>query len=288
MEILIISSDYESLPHKTIVDNIVKHLPEYRFSIYRSINPNCNADVIYFLNIMDIIKNGYYPKNAGNIPSCTSIRSHRSFQEYPEKLKEILPHFKAISGDNWKMLSNVDFPNKFITPHAADESKFQETQPIDSNSKKLTVGYVGSFRDDKQYKIFQKATKKLGNKIVIKLAGKVSKKLAFDDMCEYYASVDCIVCCSKQEGGPTPPLEAALCGRSTITTDVGFMKEAFGNTATFFDGTEKDLIQKIEFLINHRHFLIELGQKAKKRIKNQWNWAILVKNYKDMFEDCHG
>jgi len=289
MQILIVSSDYLSQPHNTIVDNIIKHLPEHLFKI-TNIPTNeemafanvADNNIIYFLNIMDMIK--YTVPYNLKIPACVSIRSYRSIQEYPEKLAEILPKFKAISADNAHMIYSIEHPKKFETPHSADSDLFKETKAIDTTARKLTVGYVGSWRDDKQYKLFQKATEKLKGKLIIKLVGKVSKKIAFADMPDYYNDIDVLVCCSRQEGGPTPPLEAALCGRSTISTDVGFMKNAFGPNISLFDGRVENLVERLLFLVNHRTFCKEMGQKAKIHIQTHWNWNNLVENYRQMFE----
>jgi len=288
MQILIVSSDYLSQPHRTIVDNIIKYLPEHtiRVSNITDLINGDNIDIIYVLNIMDAIK--YKIPHIGKIPYCTSIRSYRSIQEYSEKLVTILSYFTAISADNFHMIYAINHPQKFETPHAADSDLFKETKPIDIKTKKLTVGYVGSFRDDKQYKIFQKATEKIKGKLIIKPVGKVSKKIAFEDMPAYYNSIDVLVCCSKQEGGPTPPLEAALCGRPTISTNVGFMETAFGANISLFDGKIENLIEKLLFFVNHRTFCKELGQKAKIRIQKHWNWKILINNYKEMFEYTYG
>jgi len=301
MKVLIVSSDYESQPHKTIVDNIIKHLPEYEFIISDELITVTFGiyDIVYFLNIMDVIKN-IYPSHTSQIfmndlKACTSIRSYRAIQEYPEELKKCLKFFRCISADNVVMLDdttkcltieeakNIRF---FTTPHSADTTIFKETNPIDPKAKKLTVGFSGSFRADKKYHIFKEATKKIGSKIIVKTVGKVSEKVPFEQMNEFYNSIDVLVCCSKQEGGPTPPLEAALCGRCTISTNVGFMRAAFDNQIYIFDGTVKGLIESIEFFIRHREHVKILGQKAKQRILGPWSWEKLIENYRQMFDYC--
>jgi len=305
MKILIISSDYHSQPHKTIVDNIIQNLSSnyYQFTISndKQIIGHKDTKVIYFLNIMDIIKSPKLQEFLKNskIPCCTSIRSHRAGLEYPAILADILPHFAAVSADNMKMLiysmcqaeeyTKDLTPDEdiFITPHSADETMFKEIIPINPKAEKLTVGYVGSFRKDKRYEIFKTATEHISDKLIIKTAGKVSKKLAFDEMQSYYNQVQLLVCCSEMEGGPTPPLEAALCGRMTLTTKCGFMEEAFKDSAMYFDGTVQDLVEKLQFLAKNRKILIEMGKKAKETVKNRWNWRILSKNYQKMFEYCY-
>ncbi len=290
MKILIVSSDYNSQPHKSIVDNIIKYIPEHEFDIYPC-RPRkfFDADIIYHLNIMDVIKYGTY---SSDMPSCVSIRSHRALQEYRAHLDVLLPYFKAVSGDNEKMLhfsipaEMFKDPNYgfFVTPHSADPEVFKETNPINLTPRKIIVGYVGSFRDDKQYDIFQEACKEAKNFVIPKVVGKVSHKIPYDQMCTFYNSIDVLVCCSKQEGGPSPPLEAALCGRPIITTDVGFMRKAFGQYASYFNGSVAHLATKLRYFHDNREHLVKMGISAKKVISTKWTWKKLIVNYKEMFE----
>lgn len=295
MRILIASSDYYSQPHKSIVDNIIKYIPEHKFEIANGVN--CigywNPDIIYYLNIMDMIKYQHDIWQNLTIPICSSIRSHRPLQEYKDNLNFNLSKLVAVSADNEKML-NISIEKyikhhnlvlkPFITPHSADPEVFKETNPINLTPRKIIVGYVGSFRDDKQYDIFQEACKEAKNFVIPKTAGKVSHKIPYDQMCAFYNSIDVLVCCSKQEGGPSPPLEAALCGRAIITTDVGFMRKAFGQYASYFNGSVAHLVTKLKYFHDNRKHLMEMGISAKRVISNRWTWKILIKNYKEMFE----
>lgn len=284
MRILIVSSDATSQPHGSIIRALTEYLPDYGVTIWNGVYNICEFDVIYFLNVMDVIKHSYIIPD--DIPCCASIRSHRAIQEYPEELKKVLDEISAVSADNKRLIDQIEHPKKFVTPHAPTSDLFKQTTPV-YEGKKLVAGYVGSFRKDKRYDIFEKAIKNLKGKVIPKTVGKVSEKIAYSKMGEYYNSIDVLVCCSSQEGGPTPPLEAALCGRSTITTEVGFMQKAFNSHVTYFDETHEDLTKKLLFLSNHRDLCKKLGENAKNQIKTYWNWERLIINYKKMFDYCH-
>ncbi|WP_312583940.1 glycosyltransferase, partial [Staphylococcus aureus] len=49
-----------------------------------------------------------------------------------------------------------------------------------------------------------------------------------DEMVKYYSQIDVYVCPSKIEGTPNPVLESMACGVPVISTDVGVVKDAFG------------------------------------------------------------
>lgn len=53
----------------------------------------------------------------------------------------------------------------------------------------------------------------------------VARKCAEAEQPAIYQRMDCLLVCSRKEGGPLPALEALACGVPVISTDVGFLPE---------------------------------------------------------------
>lgn len=63
----------------------------------------------------------------------------------------------------------------------------------------------------------------------------------FEDMPEFYHSIDCYICMSLSEGSPRPVLEAAACGVPIISTDVGIVPELFSEAQNQLIVTERSV-----------------------------------------------
>ena len=82
-------------------------------------------------------------------------------------------------------------------------------------------------------------------------------------MPDYYAQIDVYVCASKEEGTPNPILEAMACGVPVISTDVGVVRQLFGDKQQEFILAERsvaELAKKIERLHHERNLLAEHSQ----------------------------
>lgn len=86
-------------------------------------------------------------------------------------------------------------------------------------------------------------------------------------------------------GGTNPSLLEALGSTSlNLLLDVGFNKEVAENGALYWskdDGALKTLIEKSERLNNEE--ICEFGEKAKKRIKEEYSWTKICKEYENTF-----
>ncbi|HDX2677011.1 TPA: glycosyltransferase, partial [Escherichia coli] len=67
-----------------------------------------------------------------------------------------------------------------------------------------------------------------GLNIELVLADRQLGFIPHDEMVKYYSQIDVYVCPSKIEGTPNPVLESMACGVPVISTDVGVVKDAFG------------------------------------------------------------
>lgn len=62
-----------------------------------------------------------------------------------------------------------------------------------------------------------------------------------EEMPDYYAEIDVLVCVSLHEGTPNPVLEAVACGVPVITTDVGLVPEVLGEAQKRFVLREREI-----------------------------------------------
>lgn len=93
---------------------------------------------------------------------------------------------------------------------------------------------------------------------------------------------DIVVNPSYTEGLPTSVIEAAICGKAIIATDVGGTREIIDDGKSGILISAKDikiLKNKIEILINNKKLREQLGQEASKKVKNSFNWKISIKKY---------
>jgi glycosyltransferase involved in cell wall biosynthesis len=157
---------------------------------------------------------------------------------------------------------------------------------------KLRVGFVGSFTSCKNFKtVTEVAFNILKDEVEPMLYGRVGKRVDHKDMYKEYNKMDCMVVSSKvnekrpYETGPVPPLEAALCGRPTVTTRCGQLPYTFDDTqALFYDGTVEGLVNSLKIFINDRKLCKEMGRNAREQMLGPAGWPNIVKTHDRFFE----
>lgn len=70
--------------------------------------------------------------------------------------------------------------------------------------------------------------KREGFNVVGRFADRNVEHISYENMVDYYNSIDVYVCASSIEGTPNPVLEAMACGVPVISTDVGIVPQLFG------------------------------------------------------------
>jgi glycosyltransferase involved in cell wall biosynthesis len=166
------------------------------------------------------------------------------------------------------------------------------------NIETLRVGWVGNSKfkgsdNDCDMKgvegIIKPAIKELqeeGYNIELNLADRNIKMIEQKDMPKFYNSIDLYVCASKAEGTPLTVLESMAMGIPVISTDVGIVREAFGNLQQKYilkERTKDCLKKKIKDLLNNKAEFQKLSQENLERIKD-WDWKEISKEYKKFFE----
>ena len=130
--------------------------------------------------------------------------------------------------------------------------------------------------------------KKEGYNIERKFADRNEGYIPHDKMPDYYNSIDLYICASKEEGTPNPVLESMACGVPVITTDVGIVKEAFGNKQKKYileARSKENLKKKIVNLIDNPKMFKELAEENLKQIQD-WSWEKKAKQFEQFFENC--
>jgi glycosyltransferase involved in cell wall biosynthesis len=254
------------------------------------------VDLIFYYNVNDLFQPETYAMLlSSRVPICVGLQSYRILFEVDWVAKFLKLNIIGVCSPSKEII------NKFIsevgymldvynhTPFSADERYFSVKSPIQSEGK-LRVGYVGSFRDDKKFlEVIKPALDMLKDKIEPVIYGRASgKRLGHKDMSFGYNNMDCLVVGSSHESGPMPPLEAALCGRPTITTRCGMMEDVFDNdSACFIDGNYKSLAAAIDLLYNNRLLCKEKGANARRRMFTFWNWKNLIEHQDNFFKACY-
>ena len=107
-------------------------------------------------------------------------------------------------------------------------------------------------------------------------------------MPEYYSKIDLYICASINEGTPNPILEAMACGIPVISTDVGIVKEVFGDKQKKYileERSEACLKNKIKMFIDNLDSIDELVDENLKQIE-QWTWQRKAEEFREFFRAC--
>jgi len=155
--------------------------------------------------------------------------------------------------------------------------------PFVKNFHKLMI--VG---DGKEYKkeILDLANElKINDKIV--WAGKQPREKIFD----FYKKMDVVLIPSRFEGFGLSAIEAMSCGKIVIASNVDGLKEIIENGINGFlfeKENEKDLANKINYVIENFDKLENIRIKAKETVKNKFSFCKYKKKINDLYEAVLG
>ena len=217
------------------------------------------------------------------------------------KTKEIMKYshkYSVTSKKLWDEYNKYDVKPSMIIHDGVDLKKYKPKN-LDRlvSDKTLVVGWAGNskFTDEEHdsdvkgvENILKPAIKELqeeGYNVELKLADRNIKKIEQEDMPEFYNSIDVYVCASKAEGTPLTVIESMAMGLPVISTDVGIVKEAFGEKQThyIFERNKDALKEKIIELLNNRQEMKNLSYENLERVKD-WDWPNIAKRYSELWE----
>ena len=124
-----------------------------------------------------------------------------------------------------------------------------------------------------------------GRPVVENFADRKLKHTPMHQMPDYYAGVDLLVCASKNEGTPNPVLEAMACGVPVVTTDVGIVREVFGQLQSQFIVDERSPVafaEKIGILLDDESAMQELSRQNRESV-SAWGWDVQAKKFGQFF-----
>lgn len=174
-----------------------------------------------------------------------------------------------------------------ITRDGVDSSLFQprSLERFTDCYRPLVVGWSGNSKwpdqgdaDPKGFRtILTPALDSLrerGAPIATLFADRATHWAPHEEMPDYYAKIDVLICASETEGTPNPVLEAMACGVPVISTRVGIVPEALGPLQRSFiiDRTVEAFASTIERLANDRELLATLSAENLRSIRG-WEWA---------------
>ena len=103
-----------------------------------------------------------------------------------------------------------------------------------------------------------------------------------DKVRQFLTEIDIYALISGMDMSPHTVLEASLMEKPVIATNVGGIPELIKDGETGFlveKGNSEELIEKILFLINNREKAIQMGQKGRKFIENNFSWEKVGENF---------
>jgi glycosyltransferase involved in cell wall biosynthesis len=116
------------------------------------------------------------------------------------------------------------------------------------------------------------------------LQNKIHFTGSHSDVLPYLAAADIFVLPSLAEGISNSLLEAMACGLACIATNVGGTPEVLGQSGILVDPDQPDQIAQALSLLAHNQAKIEeLGNLAKKRILDEYEFEIVGKRYSQLY-----
>ena len=251
----------------------------------------------------------FYEKHIKKANITTSVYDHKFLDEQNfETTKSFAKYARnyTVSSTILRDIYNdleIDKKPMVVISDGVDINKFKpdnlERFKIENlKNRKIRIGWVGNseFTDsegDSDLKGVRKIIKpaieeliKEGYPIEAKFADRKEGYIPHDKMPDYYNSIDIYVCASKNEGTPNPVLESMASGVPIISTDVGIVRDAFGEKQKEYilkNRTKEDLKNKLIKILENMEILEKLSKENLYQIKD-WTWENKCKQFGEFFE----
>lgn len=211
-----ILADYQGWVVDRNTDCLIQGLKEVDFTkkYYTEITPEefreecAKHDIVHYqnwdiANFMDVL-----PEK----PLIVTIRSHKYIPEIIEKLSK--------RENTWLTVTTRTLKEELPFAHYISNGIFEQFKP----DHEFTVGWAGTRKGHpdgyKGYELIEEACKQLGVRFKPAL-----HNVPFEQMPQYYRSLDCYVCASEAEGFSTDAMECMAMNVPLITTKVGIPGE---------------------------------------------------------------
>jgi glycosyltransferase involved in cell wall biosynthesis len=194
-----------------------------------------------------------------------------------------------------KMLSPLN-KNIHIIPGGVDIDKFSDSGMKKSERHRKNILMTGRVDDyAKGLDVLMAASKKLWLKRKDFIVNVTSRKkidqpfikstgwVPFDRLPRLYKQADiCVFPSIWPEPFGLVVVEAMAAGRPVIASKVGGLKQVVVDKETGFlvmPGDADDLAQKLEILLDNSNLRNKMGQKARERVEEKYDWRDIIKKY---------
>ena len=234
----------------------------------------------------------------------TSVYDHLYLDDDIEFTKKLIANcdmYYVSSNKLKEIYDNLDL-DKYPVDVITDGIDLDKFYPINLDrfnnikDRKLVIGWVGNSSWESDKEDF-KGVNTILNPVIDELieegypieryfADRQVRMIPHDKMVEYYSKIDLYVCTSKIEGTPNPVLESMACGIPIISTDVGIVKDAFGDIQKKYileERSKECLKNKLIYLLNNLDELNKMKDENLIRIKD-WTWDKISVKMDKFFE----
>lgn len=254
--------DVEDWAFCNIARNVSRNVDCYDFSLYAKADwfkgPLADeivlkADVIVFLWRFDVLnflrslsQKGSARMLSPQRPAITTVvydHLHQDFDD-PSFPGDPYQYSDLVCASSRKLAdiynANDRLPDiQAVVPDGTNLDRFTPNLDPKPRTADLSIGWVGNSAWGQKFGVdlkgrhgvFDKALDMLsqrGLKFERRLADRAETRVPFDEMPEFYRTLDVLVCTSAIEGTPNPVLEAIASGAAVVSTDVGIVPEFFG------------------------------------------------------------
>ncbi|WP_367135380.1 MULTISPECIES: GT4 family glycosyltransferase PelF [Streptomyces] len=110
-----------------------------------------------------------------------------------------------------------------------------------------------------------------------------------DDIRDAYAAGNVVMLSSISEGFPFTLIEAMSCGRATVSTDVGGVSEAVGDTGLVVPPRDPGAMARAALKLLHDPALrADMGERARLRVIEQFTLRQTIDAFRDIYHDLAG
>lgn len=242
-----------------------------------------NYNVVYSLNWPI---HGYIHKKISSKRKyrlITSVSSHIG-QPRDHVFKNLLSHYDGVSLSN-KFLHREfykKFPdlNIYYTPFGVNHRTFYPKNKASDYSR--IFGWVGNLhRDVKRFDIIEEVFNSLQLEDITLEVVTQESGYSRNEMADFYNTIGTLVCFSESEGTPNPVLEAAACGRSIISSNVGNVPQLIRGSRIKPVRTKHELRRAILENANNPKKIEEDSKFLKMKIDQYWKWDIRAEDFRE-------
>jgi glycosyltransferase involved in cell wall biosynthesis len=245
-------------------------------------------DLVYFMGFFQIT----HPRNKAKdlIPVTKLVTSVTGMVTHPpEEVANNLDLVATATTMNqrfYDILQPLTKTKLYCIPNGTHAYLF--TPSSANKSGPFTIGWAGNIHHKgKRVEILQETAAKMNIPLLMASVsiGQVTaleKPILYEDMPEFYRSIDCYVCTSISEGSNNCLIEAASCGIPIISTDTGNARELISTDGGYLLNDDlSDLAEKINMMQTANRE--SMGKALRKRVIQDWDWRTVANKFMEVF-----